>query len=319
MQSGTDNALRRLESAEDQDVDMYAALSETAPDDKDRVAIASVRHDEVVHSGGFQKKRDGLWAISHRAAGYAGYDLASRELASDRKRMDRAGDLRRKRRLRGGVRDRFRRGWRDCRRPGSPGGGTGRHAGIGAFDGVRRVPRNEIRARGPGRRTAPGAQGTRAASGGGARKSWRSSTNSRACRKRRPRHWPRHLMVQPEAALKTLGSEELGLSESTYPNPWTSALSATLSTAAGAFIPIVPFFFSSGYPGDLHVIRDQHGGAFHHRRLKNARDRAKPLAQRCGDDRRRARRGTDHVRAGAVIRAADLVAGMLRLRSGRHV
>lgn len=56
------------------------------------------------------------------------------------------------------------------------------------------------------------------------------------------------LIAQPESALKTLGSEELGISEQSYPNPWLAALSATLSTASGAFIPIVPFFFTSGYP-----------------------------------------------------------------------
>jgi VIT1/CCC1 family predicted Fe2+/Mn2+ transporter len=56
------------------------------------------------------------------------------------------------------------------------------------------------------------------------------------------------LAAQPEAALKTLASEELGLSEMTFPNPWTEALSATLSTAFGAFIPILPFFFTVGYP-----------------------------------------------------------------------
>jgi vacuolar iron transporter family protein len=55
------------------------------------------------------------------------------------------------------------------------------------------------------------------------------------------------LIAQPDSALKTLGSEELGISEQSYPNPWISALSATLSTAAGAFIPIIPFFFISGY------------------------------------------------------------------------
>src|SRR5258706_15069646 len=56
------------------------------------------------------------------------------------------------------------------------------------------------------------------------------------------------LMAQPESALKTLASEELGMSEQSYSNPWMAALSASLSTAAGAFIPIVPFFFTSGYP-----------------------------------------------------------------------
>jgi VIT1/CCC1 family predicted Fe2+/Mn2+ transporter len=56
------------------------------------------------------------------------------------------------------------------------------------------------------------------------------------------------LIAQPESALRTLGSEELGITEQSFPNPRIAALSATLSTASGAFIPIVPFFFTRGYP-----------------------------------------------------------------------
>jgi VIT1/CCC1 family predicted Fe2+/Mn2+ transporter len=41
--------------------------------------------------------------------------------------------------------------------------------------------------------------------------------------------------------------EELGLSEETFPNPIKSTLSATISTAIGGFIPIIPFFFLRGY------------------------------------------------------------------------
>jgi len=55
------------------------------------------------------------------------------------------------------------------------------------------------------------------------------------------------LAEQPEQFLRTMAHEELGLSEESFPNPWTSALSAMLSTAVGAFIPIIPFFFMSGY------------------------------------------------------------------------
>jgi len=55
------------------------------------------------------------------------------------------------------------------------------------------------------------------------------------------------LAGQPEHALKMLAHEELGLSEGTFPNPWTAAISATLSTATGAFIPILPFFFGEGW------------------------------------------------------------------------
>jgi VIT1/CCC1 family predicted Fe2+/Mn2+ transporter len=48
--------------------------------------------------------------------------------------------------------------------------------------------------------------------------------------------------------LEVLAKEELGLSEDTAPNPWRAAITACLSTAVGAFIPIIPFFFLDGVP-----------------------------------------------------------------------
>jgi vacuolar iron transporter family protein len=54
------------------------------------------------------------------------------------------------------------------------------------------------------------------------------------------------LAEQPEQFLKTLAHEELGLSEKSFPNQWKSAFSATVSTAAGAIIPVIPFIFWSG-------------------------------------------------------------------------
>jgi VIT1/CCC1 family predicted Fe2+/Mn2+ transporter/rubrerythrin len=53
---------------------------------------------------------------------------------------------------------------------------------------------------------------------------------------------------EPEQFLRTLVHEELGLSEETFPTPWRSTLSATVSTAIGGFIPIIPFFFTVGMP-----------------------------------------------------------------------
>ncbi|MBI5300924.1 MAG: VIT1/CCC1 transporter family protein [Chloroflexi bacterium] len=50
----------------------------------------------------------------------------------------------------------------------------------------------------------------------------------------------------PEQMLKTLASEELGLSADTFPDPWREGTSAGVFTAIGAFIPIVPFFFADG-------------------------------------------------------------------------
>jgi len=54
------------------------------------------------------------------------------------------------------------------------------------------------------------------------------------------------LAEQPEQLLKTLAHEELGLSEKGFPNPWKSAMSAMLSTAGGAIVPVIPFIFFSG-------------------------------------------------------------------------
>lgn len=56
------------------------------------------------------------------------------------------------------------------------------------------------------------------------------------------------LQKEPRQFLRTLVHEELGLSEETFPNPWRSTLSATVSTAIGGFIPIIPFFFTVGMP-----------------------------------------------------------------------
>lgn len=56
------------------------------------------------------------------------------------------------------------------------------------------------------------------------------------------------IQERPDQFLKTLAHEELGLSEATFPNPWKACLSASLSTAVGGLIPILPFFFTTGTP-----------------------------------------------------------------------
>jgi len=48
-----------------------------------------------------------------------------------------------------------------------------------------------------------------------------------------------------ELLLGTLVQEELGLHESSLPNPWQACLVATLSTGLGAFLPIIPFFWGA--------------------------------------------------------------------------
>src|SRR5436305_904258 len=54
------------------------------------------------------------------------------------------------------------------------------------------------------------------------------------------------LQKKPKQFLRALVHEELGLSEEAFPHPWRSTLSASLSTAIGGFIPIIPFFFTVG-------------------------------------------------------------------------
>jgi vacuolar iron transporter family protein len=56
------------------------------------------------------------------------------------------------------------------------------------------------------------------------------------------------IQKEPTQFLRTLVHEELGLSEETFPNPLRSTISASVSTAVGGFIPIIPFFFTVGMP-----------------------------------------------------------------------
>jgi len=50
-----------------------------------------------------------------------------------------------------------------------------------------------------------------------------------------------------ELFLDTLAHEELGITSESGGDPITSAISGSLSTAVGAIIPVIPFFFLSGY------------------------------------------------------------------------
>ena len=57
-----------------------------------------------------------------------------------------------------------------------------------------------------------------------------------------------HIARDPEQMLKALSSERLGASEEALSNPMVSATSGALSTAVGAMIPVIPFFFMQGVP-----------------------------------------------------------------------
>jgi len=57
-----------------------------------------------------------------------------------------------------------------------------------------------------------------------------------------------HLSRDPEQFLRTLTAEQLNLTEDALSNPYVSAGSGALSTAVGALVPIIPFFFLHGVP-----------------------------------------------------------------------
>jgi VIT1/CCC1 family predicted Fe2+/Mn2+ transporter len=53
------------------------------------------------------------------------------------------------------------------------------------------------------------------------------------------------LMEDPEVALDTLVREELGLDPSTLGSPWGASIGSFLAFAAGALVPVIPFFFGA--------------------------------------------------------------------------
>ena len=57
-----------------------------------------------------------------------------------------------------------------------------------------------------------------------------------------------HIASDPGQMLRALASERLGATEEALSNPLVSATSGALSTAVGAIIPILPFFFLHGVP-----------------------------------------------------------------------
>jgi vacuolar iron transporter family protein len=61
-------------------------------------------------------------------------------------------------------------------------------------------------------------------------------------------HMVAHIASDSAQLLRALTTERLGSSEEALANPMVSAISGALSTAVGAMIPVVPFFFMSGVP-----------------------------------------------------------------------
>ena len=254
VQSGTENALARIESAEDEDTEIYSDMMENAPDEADRQLIASVLHDEQVHQGATAQiskpSKAGTTPIQPTATNPQG----RLDYILGRERWHKRGG-----------------GWIG---QAIYGANDGLGSVFGIVSGVAGAT-----AGGPAVLVAglAGMLASALSMGSGAylaTKTEREVYQAEVNRERKELEMhpeeeaeelslfyqlkgvpadeaeslANRLIAQPDQALKTLSSEELGLSEQTFPNPWTEAISASLSTAFGAFIPIIPFFFAHGYP-----------------------------------------------------------------------
>ena len=122
-----------------------------------------------------------------------------------------------------------------------------------------------------------------------------------------------HIASDPEQMLRALASERLGSSEEALSNPLVSASSGALSTAVGAIIPVIPFFFLQGSG------RHRRGHRFAGRALRRGRSqephhRAVLVVFGPGDDRRRRARRRRHLRHRHSARQGrDVMGGMIPL------
>jgi len=64
-------------------------------------------------------------------------------------------------------------------------------------------------------------------------------------------HFVGHIAADKDQLVQALARERLHVSEEGLSNPWVSATSGAISTAIGAFVPIIPFFFMHGLPAML--------------------------------------------------------------------
>lgn len=241
VQSGTENALRRIEATEDSDTSAYAALAASATEEKDRVAVRATEIEEKTHAKLIdemvqppQIRLDGLlkkekWHV--RGGGWIGQAIYGMN--------DGLGSV-------FGV-------------VAGVAGATNASSMFVIVSGLAAVVANAI-SMGAGAYLAT--------------KSEREVYEAEIARERQEievnpeqereelelfyelkgfsrdesRQLAARLAERPEQMLKSLASEELGLSAENFPNPWREGLSAGVFTAIGAFIPIVPFFFVDGFP-----------------------------------------------------------------------
>ena len=66
----------------------------------------------------------------------------------------------------------------------------------------------------------------------------------------------RRIIENPKTAIDTLAREELGLNPGELGSPWTAAGSSFVAFILGAFVPVLPYLFTTGTTG----MADQRAG-----------------------------------------------------------
>ncbi len=243
VQSGNDNAMRRIESVEDSDSGAYAQLAADAVEEKDRAAVRATEIEEKAHEkllgamtapGALQVRIDAMmktekWHV--RGGGWIGQAIYGMN--------DGLGSV-------FGV-------------VAGVAGATNASQAFVIVSGLAAVVANAI-SMGAGAYLATKSQrevyqaeldrerSELEADPEQEREEMELFYQLKGFTAEEARTMTLRLAERPDQMLKTLAAEELGLSAETFPDPWREGTSAGVFTAIGAFIPIVPFFFIGGFP-----------------------------------------------------------------------
>ncbi len=109
------------------------------------------------------------------------------------------------------------------------------------------------------------------------------------------------LAEQPEQFVQAMAQSELGLSEHRFPNQWTAAFSAGISTAIGAFRPDHSVLFLGRTDGRHYFLRYQFSRALSRGRIEIADHHPFLVGIGVRDDLDRCYRRGRHVRAGTCV------------------
>ena len=112
----------------------------------------------------------------------------------------------------------------------------------------------------------------------------------------------RRIIANPKTAIDTLAREELGLDPAQLGSPWTAAGSSFVAFIIGAFVPVLPYLFTSGAHGMGHQRLCELPGAVRCRRADFDLYRPRPVLKRPAYARHRTPRLGDYLQCRLAAR-----------------